>query len=66
MTRYDTDYQAFRRDWLHKLRQMDPDVIVAELQLDTDEIIDKFWETVELYIEENYDGSEEDDQEDKS
>lgn len=58
MTSYDTKFQAFRRAELHKLSNMDPDDLVAELKLETDEIIDKFWETIEYYIEENYYGDE--------
>jgi hypothetical protein len=66
VTRYDTEYQAFRRAELHKLKNMDPDDIVCELKLETEDIIDKFWETVETYIEENYYGEEEDsDEEDE-
>lgn len=56
MTRYDTEYQAFRRAELHKLRNRDPDDLVCELELETEDIIDKFWETVETYIERNYYG----------
>jgi hypothetical protein len=54
MPRFDTEFQAWRRDQLNKLRNMDPDDLVGELDLDTDEILDKMWEKVEFYIEENY------------
>jgi hypothetical protein len=39
---------------------MDPDDIVSELNLETDELLDKFWEKIEIYIEDNYYGDEED------
>ena len=65
MTRYDTGYQAHRRAELHKLRNMDPDDIVSELKLETDELIDKFWEKVETYIEENYYGDKDKDEDDE-
>jgi hypothetical protein len=60
MARYDIEYQAFRREQLHQLRNMDPDVLVAELDLSTDALVDVLWEWVEQYIEEKYDGDQED------
>jgi len=63
MPKFDIDYQAFRREQLHKLRNMDPDMLVAELDVNTDTLIDVLWEQVEIYIEENYDDNEENDDE---
>lgn len=65
MPRYDIDYQAYRREQLHKLRNMDPDMLVAELNASTDELMDVLWEHVEHYIEENYDGNEEENNEEE-
>jgi hypothetical protein len=38
---------------------MDPDILVAELNVDSDTLIDVLWEQVENYIEENYDDNQE-------
>lgn len=65
MPRYDIAYQAHRREQLHKLRNMDPDMLVAELNVDIDALIDVLWEHVEHYIEENYDGDEEENDQDE-
>ena len=58
---YDTDYQAFRRDWLHKLSNMDPDDIICELGIDTDNLIDALWLHIERFISKEYEdyGNEE-------
>lgn len=58
MTGYDTEFQAYRRNELHKYKNMDPDDLVCELDIQTDELIDKFWEKIEITIEENYYGDE--------
>lgn len=65
MPRFDIEYQAYRREQLHKLRNMDPDVLVSELDVSTETLIDVLWETVENYIEENYDGDEEESSDDE-
>lgn len=62
MTQFNTRYQAYRREQLHKLSNMDPDDLVSELNLSTDEIMDNCWEEIETYIEEGYTNDEEDDE----
>jgi hypothetical protein len=65
MTQFDTAYQAFRREELHKLSNMDPDDLVSELKLESENIIDGCWEEVEIYIQEKYlDGDEEESEQD--
>lgn len=59
MPRFDTRYQAFRREQLHKYSNMDPDCLVSELQVDTNYLIDVLWEIIETTIEENYDDNHE-------
>ena len=59
MPRYDIQYQAFRREQLHKLSSMDPYDLVCELGVTSEEVLDKFWELVENRIESEY--NEEDD-----
>jgi hypothetical protein len=39
---------------------MDPDVLVAELDIHTDTLMNVLWEEIEQYIEENYNDDEED------
>ena len=54
MRNYDTEYQAFRREWLHRFSNMDPDELVCELGIDTDTLMDAIWFKVEEYIEKEY------------
>lgn len=54
MARYDIKFQAYRRQELHRLRNLDPDDIVSELNIETDNLIDRLWEEIEDYIELNY------------
>jgi len=60
MVKFDTDYQAYRKDTLHRLRNMDPDELVDELAIDTDSLISALKDDIELYIEETYYGDNED------
>jgi hypothetical protein len=63
MHSYDIRYQSFRRAELNKYREMDPDVLVAELDVDTEKLIDALWHEIETKIKEDYeDGNEEEDQ----
>ncbi len=59
MPKFDTRYQSFRRDQLHKYREMDPDVLIAELDIDTDILMDVLWFKIEEKIQEDYDEYEE-------
>ena len=52
--KYDTDFQAFRRDRLRFLSDMDPYDLVCELDIPTPVLIDRLWDFVELYIEKEY------------
>ena len=54
MPRFDTKFQAFRRDKLHMFRNMDPDSIVCELEIDTDVLVDRLWFEIEQHIEKEY------------
>ena len=54
MHKYDTDFQAFRRYWLQRFTNMDPDDIVCELDIDTDTLCDALWFKIEEYIETKY------------
>jgi hypothetical protein len=54
MAKYDTRYQSFRRDQLNKYREMDPDVLVSELDMDTDTLMDVLWFKIESKIQEDY------------
>lgn len=60
MRRYDTEYQAFRREWLHRLSNMDPDELVCELGIDTDTLMDAIWFKIEEYIEKEYEYDQKD------
>lgn len=59
MPKFDLKYQAYRREQLHIFRNMDPDDIVAELDIDTDTLMDRLWKELEQHIEENYNDEEE-------
>jgi hypothetical protein len=59
MPKFDTTYQAFRRDRLHVFRNMDPDDIVCELGIDTDTLMDALWFKIEEYIQQEYDNDNE-------
>lgn len=61
MRSYDIEYQAFRREWLHRLRNMDPDDLVCELGIDTDTLIDALWFQIEQHIEKEYEYGEDED-----
>lgn len=67
MPKFDTTYQAYRREQLHRFSNMDPDDIICELNVDTDLLMDVLWFKIEEYIETNYedetDGDKEDDDE---
>lgn len=54
MPKFDTKYQAYRRDQLNKYREMDPDVLIAELDIDTDILMDVLWFKIEEKIQEEY------------
>ena len=62
MRRYDTDYQAFRREWLHRFSNMDPDDLVCELDIDTDTLMDVLWFKIEQHIEKEYEYYEDDEE----
>lgn len=63
MTRFNTTYQAYRREQLHRFSNMDPDDIISELNVDTDLLMDVLWFKIEEYIEDNYaNGDELDDE----
>lgn len=66
MRSYDTEYQAFRREWLHRLRNMDPDDLVSELGIDTDTLIDALWFQIEQHIAKEYDNGDEEDEDEDS
>ena len=54
MSKFDTHYQAFRRDQLHKLSNMDSDDIIYELGVETDLLMDVLWFRIEEYIQTKY------------
>ena len=54
MPRFDTNYQAFRRECLHRFSNMDPDDIVCELDVSTDLLVDVLWFKIEEWIETKY------------
>jgi hypothetical protein len=61
MPKFDIEYQAFRREQLHRIRNMDPDVLVAELDINTDTLMNVLWEEIEQHIEDNYNDDQEND-----
>jgi hypothetical protein len=63
MAKYDTTYQAFRRDQLNKYREMDPDVLISELDVDTDILIEVLWFKIEEKIQEDYNNGYENEEE---
>lgn len=58
MKSYDLDFQAFRRDWLHRFKNMDPDDLICELAIDTDTLMDALWLQIERHIEQEYTNDE--------
>ena len=62
MRSYDTDFQSYRREWLHRLSNMDPDDIICELGIETDTLIDRLWFEIEEFIQKEYEyyGDDED------
>lgn len=54
MPKFDTQYQAYRRDKLHEFRNMDPDYLVDALGIDTDTLMDLLWRQIEEHIETTY------------
>jgi hypothetical protein len=62
MKGYDTDFQAFRREWLHRFSNMDPDDLICELDIDTDTLMDVLWLQIETHIAKEYEAYEDDEE----
>jgi len=65
MKGYDTEFQAFRRDWLHRFSNMDPYDLVCELDIDTDTLMDVLWFKIEQHIAKEYDYYEDENEDDE-
>jgi hypothetical protein len=55
MPKFDIDYQAYRRERLHRYANMDPDMLVEELGVETLELMDALFYKIEKTIEQDYD-----------
>lgn len=60
--RYDIDYQAWAMEVWLTLSRMDPDEIVLELDLTTEELMNLLRDHIEQYTEDTYEPLEENDE----
>ena len=60
--RYDIDYQAWAMEVWLTLSRMDPDEIVLELDLNTEELMNLLRDHIEQYTEDTYEPLEADDE----
>jgi len=52
--------RAYLDDELRKLRETDPDKIVDEFEITSEELLEAFYHNIITKLKENYDGCEED------